>query len=218
MRIRSFRFNLILLAALLSLSLGGCQQVRRVSNAFAGKTPGYYARRMQHPSANRRWQAINHLVDTDFGKRPPYTTRYRQIAQSDPDPMVRAIAIRALNRSREPGNTELFIEALGDPNEQVRLEAVKALINVPDPAAAQPLLAVLNRPEETLDVRIAATEALKHYKRLEVARALVARLNERDFGVAWQARRSLRRMTQQDFGYNEGAWLSYFTGPENPFS
>jgi hypothetical protein len=38
-------------------------------------------------------------------------------------------------------------------------------------------------------------------------------VNDRDFSVAWQARRSLVYMTNKDFRYDEGGWLGYFSGP-----
>jgi hypothetical protein len=213
---RTFTLSLATLSLLLLGS--GCQQIRRISDKLAGKTPALYARQMEDPrSPDNRWRGMTKLLENDFARRPPYTTRYRQIAQADPDPLVRAVAVRALNRSRDGGATGVYVKALSDSNERVRLEGAKALNNLPDPAAIPGLLALVNRPEESRDVRIAAAEALKHYKQLDVARALVARLNERDFGVAWQARRSLRRLTQTDLGYNEGAWLQYFTGPDKPF-
>ncbi len=209
--------TLILTLCLLAAA-PGCQQVRKISDMFAGKTPSLYARQMEDPDRpDNRWKGMNKLLENDFAKKPPYTTRYQQIAQSDPDPLIRAFAVRALNRSRDGGATDVYIKALSDQSELVRLEGAKALTNLPDPKAISPLLTLVNKPDESRDVRIAAADALKHYKQLDVARALVARLNERDFGVAWQARRSLRRMTRNDFAYNEGAWLQYFTGPEKPF-
>jgi hypothetical protein len=197
----------------------GCSFIRKTTDRyFGGKTPGYYARQMEdNSSPDNRWRGMNQLVDNEFARHPPYTTRYHQIATADPDPLVRAVAVRALNRSRDAGATDVFVKSLTDSSDLVRLEAAKALVNLPDPAAVPGLVRLVNKLDEPRDVRIAAAEALKHYKQLDVARALVSRLNERDFGVAWQARRSLRRMTQNDFAYNEAAWLQYFTGPEKPF-
>jgi hypothetical protein len=67
-------------------------------------------------------------------------------------------------------------------------------------------------------VRIAAADALKHYRALDAARALVDTLDSRDFGVAWQSRRSLIRLTGRDLNYDEGQWLQFLTGPDRPFS
>jgi hypothetical protein len=182
-----------------------------------GDTPARAVKRMENDRfADARRRGINELLRWDFAQNGPYVRRYRQIAKDDPDPYVRSIAIRALNRSRDPEARPLFVEALSDPSEFVRLEAAKALVNLPDPAAAEALIRLVKSPEENRDVRIAAADALGHYKQLEVARALTPRLNEHDFSVAWQARRSLRRMTGRDFHYNEAAWLEYLSGPDKP--
>jgi hypothetical protein len=194
---------------------------KNVSQFFqnlSGDTPVKYAKMTMSDSADARRVGINGLVEKDFGKRPPYTDRYADLAALDPDPLVRATAIRALNQSRDKSRTKLFIKSLGDASPLVRLEAAKALRRVPDPDAAEPLLKVLNATDEDKDVRIAAADALQHYKRLDVARSLVALLSNRDFGLAWQSRRSLKSLTGRDLFYDDTAWLQYLTGPDKPFS
>ena len=79
------------------------------------------------------------------------------------------------------------------------------------------LVKILNRVEEDKDVRMAAADALRHYKTLEVARTLVLLLSDRDFGIAWTAHHSLKALTGRDLRYDESAWLEYLTGPEKPF-
>jgi hypothetical protein len=110
------------------------------------------------------------------------------------------------------------VAALSESEWLVRLEAAKALVNLPDPDAVRPLLDILGNENEQLDVRIAAADALQHYRSLEVGRMLVGALQERSFGIAWQARRSLIAMTRHDLGYDQGQWLNYLTGPERPFA
>ena len=177
----------------------------------------------------RRIGTANLVTQWDFAKRPPYTARYKQMAQNDPDYTVRAMAIRALNIARDNSATPIFIAALDDDNELIRLEACKALVNLPDPNAVPGLVRLLDgkrevvidgRPEtvdEGKDVRIAAADALRRYRTITVARELVANLNDRDFGVAWQAHRSLITLTGKDLRYNESAWLGFLVGPEKPF-
>jgi hypothetical protein len=166
----------------------------------------------------------------DFGKLPPYPHIYQQIAQHDSDVTVRAMAIRALNICRDTTATKIFIAGLQDDNEQIRLESAKALANIPDPDAVPVLMDVLSgtRPilspdghrtdvAESKDVRIAAADALRQYRKLDVARTLVNFLNESDFGIAWQSRQSLITLTGQDLQYDESAWLQYLIGPSKPF-
>jgi hypothetical protein len=202
------------------------QSFQLLTDRMNGTTPLELARRMEDSSsADNRRKGINGLVRRPFAQRAPYTTRYREIAvgisseglPADPDYVVRATAVRALNRARDAESTPVFIQALSDASELVRLEGVKALNNLPDPAAAPQLMKLLSDKNESMEVRIAAAEALRHYKTLEVARMLIAVLDERDFGVAWQARRSLQRLTNADNGYDQGKWLSYITGPAQPF-
>lgn len=195
--------------------LGGFSE--RLVDAMTGKTPKAAAIRMEDPDfPDERRQGINELVDRGFGRQQPYTTRYRQIAQNDPDYLVRATALRALNRARDAEATPLFITALDDPNDTVKLEGAKALVNLPNQNALQPLLRIVNNPNENRDVRIAAADALKHYKSLDVARTLIGQLSSREFGLAWQSRRSLRNLTGKDLRYDESAWLEFVTGPK-PF-
>jgi len=187
------------------------------SYGFGGDRPNRAAKLMEErSSADARRRGINDLVRWDFALNGPYVKRYRQIATADPDPLVRATAIRALNRARDAEARPIFIGALRDASVDVRMEAAKALNNLPDANAADPLVRVVTNPEEDRDVRIAAASALRHYKSLEVARALVPRLNEHDFAIAWQSRRSLRRITGKDLRYDEAAWLAYIAGPEKP--
>lgn len=216
-RARASTLLTLTLLALLAGASVGCQQIRQVSDYFSGNTPGRYARFMEdETSADNRWRGVSGLSGRDFAQRPPYTTRYRQIAENDPDALVRALAVRALNRSRDETATDLYVAALSDPHPLVRLEGAKALAHMPTDAAVEPLRKVVADPAEGKDTRIAAASALKHYKNLEVARTLASLLDERDFAVAWQARRSLRKLTGQDRAYDEGAWLEFITGPEKP--
>jgi hypothetical protein len=213
----SSRLPILAASAFLILSSTGCQQVQRMTDHFRGNTPGRYARMMEDTtSADDRRAGIAKLVDRDFAKKPPYTTRYRQIAEFDTDPIVRAMAIRALNVSRDSSATDLYIKALADSDVLVRLEGAKALTNMPTPDATDALLRVLSAPDEDQDVRIAAAAALRHYPRIDVARSLVAVLDERAFGIAWQARKSLKRITGVDRAYDDAAWLEYISNPSQP--
>lgn len=185
-------------------------------NLLTGNTPRRAAVRMNDSqSADERREGILYLSARGYGQSEPYTDRYEQIARTDADYTVRAAAIRALNRSRDAEGTPVFIAALNDPSELVRMEAAKALANHPGEKTVPALIAHLTDPRESKDVRIAVADALRHYRNSEAARALIRVLQDRNFGVAWQSRQSLKRLTGRDYHYDEGAWLQYLT--ENPF-
>ena len=222
---RAATFHCLLPAACCLLLFTGCAQMehagsfaKRVTDYFSGNTPIKAAKQMEDPYfPDERRIGISKLSSYDFGRREPYIERYEQIAQFDSDWLVRATAIRALNRARDASATPIFIKALSDENDIVRVEAAKALNNIPDPAAVSTLVKIVGDQNESRDVRIWSASALRHYRTLEVARTLTGQLTNREFGVAWQSRKSLVAITGKDLHYDEGAWLDYLTGPDKPF-
>jgi len=168
------------------------------------------------PNADNRRQGILRLADYNFARRDPYTARYAQIGTRDPNPLVRAAALRALNRSRDQAAAQLYRHSLDDADPLVRLEAAKALANIPDDTAVI-LLAKHLDDDQSIDVRIACADALRNFKTLEASRALVEALGDRDFSIGWQARQSLTLLTGRDFRYDRGQWLEYFTTSVQPF-
>ncbi|HVW38623.1 MAG TPA: HEAT repeat domain-containing protein [Pirellulales bacterium] len=216
-RLTAARMTGLWVCALALLLSAGCESSRELSDRFSSDNPGKNARILiGDPRADARRRGMLYLVDRNYGRKPPYTTLYQQIALSDPDALVRATAIRSLNRSRDASATKVFVTALNDPSPLVRLEAVKALHRVPDPNAIEPLLDIVNNSDDLQDIRIAAAEALEDYRNFNVGRTLASLLNSKEFGVAWQARRSLKYMTGKDFDYDETAWLDYLGGPTKP--
>ncbi len=211
-------------SAVVLLLCTGCQQIEQAGSFgkhlvgyFSGNTPVNAVKKMEDRYfPDERRIGINRLADYSFGRRPPYTERYQQIAQYDSDWLVRATAIRALNRSRDTLATPIFIKALSDPSDIVRVEAAKALANMPDPNAVPALVKIVANANDNRDVRIWSSDALRHYHTLEVARTLANQLNAREFGVAWQSHRTLVKLTGKDLRYDEAAWLEYITGSGKP--
>jgi hypothetical protein len=199
---------------------------------YLGETPGKYARMMEDDqSADARRTGVLKLVTQyPFARRAPYAERYWQIAQGDPNPLARAAAVRALNRSRDARVTPVAIRQLDDVNPLIRLEAAKALANVPDEKAVAALVRHMGatielrgdggRPElqsENRDVRVACADALRNFPTKDVARALTEALREKEFEVSWQARKSLILMTGRDFRYDVAKWQEYLASAEKPF-
>ena len=172
---------------------------------------------MENPrSPDVRRQGIYALVSHDYGRKNPYLPEYRELAKSDEDFTVRAAAIRASNWARDRQAVPIFIAALSDANALVRWEAAKALSNIPDASAVDALRHALSDPSESRNVRVAAADALRHYRNLDVAEDLAKTLAGKDFSVAWQARQSLVRITGKDLRYDQNAWLAYLAHPDKP--
>jgi hypothetical protein len=81
------------------------------------QSPAVYAKNMEqteNPDLQR--EAILKLASYSWGQKPPYTTRYDQIAgDSAVDFTVWAAAVRALNRARIHSATPVFIRLLDYP-------------------------------------------------------------------------------------------------------
>jgi len=196
------------------------------------RNPGKYARMMEDEQSadNRRTGILKLAGDFEFGRGEPYTKRYWQIAQGDPDGLVRAAAIRALNRSRDKNGQEIYLKGMDDANPLIRIESAKALANMPDPKAVPLLVKHLapeydvkgegGRPEkaqETRDIRVVCADALRNYPDKDVAQRLVQMLREKDFEIAWQSRKSLVLLTGRDYKYDVDKWQEYLTKTANPF-
>lgn len=192
--------------------------LKELYNYYTGNTPARAARNLLDPKdPDNRREGLYYLAKRPFGRQEPYTKRYAQMAEADPDFTVRAAAVRALNWARQSQYTSIYISLLADKSAWVRLEACKALANLPDNSAMTPLIRRMEDADEDRDVRIAAADALRNFRTGPAGQALVRMLGERDFGVAWQARRSLRLMTGRDFGYSQSAWLEHLARSDKPF-
>lgn len=204
--------------------------VGRVWDYAWHNTPREWANDLFGKVPDRRREAIFKFDDKEFGRKPPYTTYYAHMAETDDAFTVRAAALRALNRSRDRQAVPIYIHALDDTHELVRLEAAKALANVPDDRAVPALLRHLEGrlevpaqgggarvEEENRDVRIACADALRNFPNVQAAQALIRVLQDRDFGVAWQARQSLLLITGRDLQFDQAAWLNYLTTAAKPF-
>ena len=219
----SIRATFLFLCIML-LAGSGCAQIektaefgRQVVDALSARPRKSAVKTTDRYFPDERREGINELVDRGFGRSAPYTDQYAQMAKNDPDFLVRATAVRALNRARNRQASEVYLNALNDESEVVRLEGAKALVNMPDDKAVSGLIKLVTNPNENRDVRIAAAEAMKHYRSADAARALIGQLSGREFGLAWQAHNSLVRITGKDLRYDEAAWLTYMTNPEKPF-
>lgn len=169
------------------------------------------AANLRSPDADVRRVALIRVADRSYGAGLPYTDVYRTTAQVDPDGLVRATAVRSINRVRDQQSSAILVAALADGHEQVRLEACKALANLPTAAAEAPLRKIAQSNDQPNEIRIAAIDALRHYSTLDTDRVLIDQLDSGNFALAWQARRSLYLQTNADYRYDKAAWLNYLT-------
>lgn len=206
----------------------GCDDPGKVVSDFIASdttpAPSDLARdlfRVDSPDKRRR--ALNLLTDADWGGEPPYLRAYRLLGAEDPDPTVRAAALRALGKFGSVDDVAMIKASLKDANKVVRWEAAVALQRIHREDAAEALIQAMRDDTDT-DVKTACANALGQYAKPEVFQSLVGALSDRDYTVATEAAKSLNTLTGQDFGTDGSKWLAFadkneklFEGQKNYF-
>lgn len=180
--------------------------------------------------ANKRYRGLTLLANAPFGGEPVYLALYVDNTD-DPDPSVRAAAVRALSNHGGPSHAPLLAERLDDEDPLVRLEAARALQRIHNPEVVDALLRHL--PEYDLgdpvhdiaasgetdaSVRAEVARALGQYAQNRVVLALIGALADRELPVNRNAQDSLRFLTGQDFGFDRRAWQEWYNSAEDPFA
>jgi len=176
-------------------------------------------------SPDERRDAIAYLQTKAWGHQPPYMRAY-ELLVTDPHPMVRAQAMRALGTSYQAPAGDYLARGLKDEDVQVRRDAACALITTWNDSAIEPLI-IHSRPPHDPDanppdgepddqVRIFAVRALGHFHTQEVCDALIAALSDHDAAVTQFAQRSLVSASGQNFSYDTRAWRDWYKRTYTP--
>jgi HEAT repeat protein len=96
--------------------------------------------RLKSSQAADRAAAANEMGRRGYRFRKEISELLRPLLRTDPEPVVRAAAGRALGRLGAREAVPDLIAALGDTSADVRVVAAAALWRLPDPAATAPLL------------------------------------------------------------------------------
>lgn len=228
-------------AALMVVSLWvavGCKSARSLQLpavlATKNDVARYLIEALEEKRPDARRAAIVRVAQTRHAQREAVVETLCTIARTDASPMVRCAAIRALSDHPNPTSTETLaaIAATFDrqstirlPDPQVRADALAALCRLAREnrlegetgrMARQAAIDLL-RADESREVRIVAARYLGSCPDAESLSALIASLNQRDFGVVYQAERSLNRLTGQTFDHDPLAWDEWRVSQSDPF-
>lgn len=188
----------------------GCQNLKEMPGfkEITPPTPAEEARNLFNvydPDIRRR--ALNNLSAAPFGGEEPYVRGYRLLID-DPDPTVRAAAVKALGLHGSVDDVALIIVRMKDISALVRWEAAKALQKIHNPLAIRSLVTAVTRDDDP-DVRMAAADAMGQYADPQVFNALVAALDDTQHGVVYAAAKSLKTLTGEDLGASGAKWLEW---------
>jgi hypothetical protein len=156
---------------------------------------------------DRRREGINLLAAELWGLEEEYLEKYAEVLKEDEDASVRAAAVRALCKAKDPKYMPNVLAALSDASREVRWDAAAGLDDFVERSAAAPLKAVAI-DDESSDVRAAAARALRHYGGEDVLPTLVRCLSDSAFAVRYRAHDSLVSITGQDLGYDAAEWAA----------
>lgn len=159
-----------------------------------------------------RAQAITDWSNKDWGRRGAYVEFYATALQHDDHAIVRCAAARALGRCGDPKQAPTLAAALRDADAAVRWDAAVALDQVIGPAAVEPLRRAA-ASDTSVNVRVAALRALRHYPEKPVLETLLRCLGDQPFDVGFQAHESLVEITAQDAGYDGDKWAAILARP-----
>ena len=197
--------------------LGGCdtigQDLGDVSAVLKPTTPHEAIIMMVDPynADNRRIGTVL-ISNAPWGGTEVYLKQYRDMVEHERDPIVKAVAIRALAKHGTPEDALKILPHLTDANVQVRWEAAKGLQRLHNPAAVPDLLKTLSNSGEDADVRVAAAVALGQYPEDRAFQGLIAALDARELAVNTAAEQSLNILTGQSLGLDAPSWLNWYNG------
>ncbi len=189
------------------------QELDDIAKGIFAPTPAEAARMAVDPhDPDRRREGTLLLGNASWGGAPAYLTMYRDYVEHDRDPLVKAVAIRALARHGFAEDAAIIAPRLRHDNVQVRWEAAKGLQRLHDPGVAPDLLRTLGTLDEHSDVRVAAATALGQYAEDQVFQGLVGALDARELSVNIAAEDALRVLTGRTFGLDPRPWLNWYNG------
>lgn len=212
--------TLALAAGLVGCTKGGGSSedvsLNRMMQKFAGPSPSQLVAWAFDPNdPDRRRMGVVGLSSKSWGLREPYLKGYAALVKTDKDPLVRAAAVRALGKAKDPNYAPDVTRALLDTNVSVRQDAATALDSVYDDTSAEPLRnGAVNDVDQ--DVRAKSCRALRHHRDIAVARTLVICLSDKAFSVRHQAHGSLTELVGKDLGYDQEDWASVTSGRALP--
>jgi hypothetical protein len=183
----------------------------------------------------RRDQIVQ-LSKTRWVTRETVVRGLALVARTDSSPSVRCAAIRGLGGSRSPAVVEPVLQILAAksehdpavvaPDATVRWDAVAVLsellaarVDVGSNGDAIRVTGIrLLGNDPSRDVRVVAAELLGSFQETDVLDALIAGLEQRDFGVVYECERSLMRITGQSHDHDPVAWRQWRQQAGDPFA
>jgi len=141
----------------------------------------------------------------EAGDRDEVTTILGLALQSESQPQARIVILDSIARLASPKRLEAMAPAVNDKEPAVRVAACRHLGRTGAPEAAAKLDPLLVA-DSSLDVRLAAADALAHIPTQQAAISLLTGLEDSDVAIRFRCRQSLKQITGKDHSANVGEW------------
>lgn len=187
------------------------------------------------PSPDKRREAVTRLGNSRRASNEEVATVLAEIAMGDSSQSVRTVAFGALAKSCHSSGHDAAIETLNaEGKTEANASAAPAVLtaaldllttcaanNQLDQRraniAAQHAIALLNS-HRSRNVRQAGARFLGYVPTRQALDALIESLGQRDFGVCYEAERSLMRLTGEFHDHNTEAWRTFVDSTPDPFA
>ncbi len=231
------RFPVCMAAGLviLMVSQAGCSKKRFHKSPWLvteGDVGRYLVDALEHDNADVRRDALAQISKTRYANHDTVIDACSTIAATDRSASVRAAAIRRLAESMRPDVPVALLDIL-DREDQSHvtgprvcvdvlhalyfLERNGAILDAHRDRVVQTAVRLL-RNDPSRDVNIAAARVLEGYPRLATVDALIVALNHQDFGVVYQAQRSLIHLTGVRHNHDPDVWRTWLASTDAPFA
>ncbi len=219
---KRFSRNLILFAGLLFVTLTGCQGMNTWSwpwSTTSVSDPTIAGIVAPHERIEQLRELAKDGAPQDPAQQAALAGKMVQEYRAESDPLVRCQIIRTVSIFNRPETDQLLRRAIEDDASEVRIAACQSWGNRRNPEAVE-ILGQRIAKDTNVNVRIAAADALGKIDRPETAQALAPALDDADPALQYQAVLSLKKVTDEDFGYDIHRWRQYVRGetPDTPES
>ena len=128
--------------------------------------------------------------------------------RTEGDPLVRAAIQESLGDIEVPLARDVLIAGLNDDDLNVKLICCQKLGDRGEPENV-PVLRGILEGSESLDVKLAATDALGKIRSPESVKTLALAVKDRDPAMQYAGVEALRQLSEQDFGNDVTAWQQF---------
>ena len=186
------------------------------------------------PSADERRGAIHRLGESKHLTDARVIQTLIDVANQDESEPVRSAAMLVLDQSQTPESCDTALSIvqadvdrkLPADNASVRSMALKTIRNCieTDRTPAEQLAPSVNLAGQIVEndrsrhVRLEAVRMLGCFPTRQSLDILILALKQRDFGICYEAEKSLHRLTGESYDCNAEDWQHFVSGVADPFA